>query len=452
MAKTSAISMIPALMAWTSSPMPGTSTTTVTCARPAISTSSWPTPTVSMMTKSLPAQSMSRTRSAVARASPPTDPRVAMERMNMPGSAWCCCMRMRSPKIAPPVMRLVGSIARMATVFPWLRRAVASASTSVLLPAPGGPVIPTMRACPANSSNSRSVSSACGSRFSMPVAARASARASPSRILRAREFIRLLSLRFCLLFCLLSSDFCLLNPAGISRAKPLLLTFQKLPCDHQTLNLAGAFPDGAQLHVAIKLLHRVILDEAVAAVDLHGLAGDAHRRLGSEQLGHGGFARQALAAVEHPGRAVIQQARGIQIDRHIDQFVLDGLKLRDGPRELLAQLGIAERGVVRALRHADGKRGNRNAAAVEHLQAVDKAIVPLTQELLRRQAAIFENHFAGGAGAQPQLVFLFAQTEPRRAFVHDKSGNAVLGGGAVGDGHGHANVGVVRVGEIGRAS
>src|ERR1035438_2822761 len=50
MTKTSAISMMPALMACTSSPMPGTRTTTVTPASLAISTSSWPTPTVSMRT------------------------------------------------------------------------------------------------------------------------------------------------------------------------------------------------------------------------------------------------------------------------------------------------------------------------------------------------------------------------------------------------------------------
>ena len=52
--KTSAISMMPALSACTSSPRPGTSTTRLTSAVPTISTSSWPTPTVSTSTTSLP--------------------------------------------------------------------------------------------------------------------------------------------------------------------------------------------------------------------------------------------------------------------------------------------------------------------------------------------------------------------------------------------------------------
>src|SRR5579885_1177829 len=63
----SAISRMPALMACTSSPIPGTSTTTVTCARPAISISSCPTPTVSITTKSLPAASSRRAKSPVLR-------------------------------------------------------------------------------------------------------------------------------------------------------------------------------------------------------------------------------------------------------------------------------------------------------------------------------------------------------------------------------------------------
>ncbi len=44
----SAISRMPALIAWISSPRPGAETTTVVCEALTISTSSWPTPTVSM--------------------------------------------------------------------------------------------------------------------------------------------------------------------------------------------------------------------------------------------------------------------------------------------------------------------------------------------------------------------------------------------------------------------
>jgi hypothetical protein len=120
-AKTSAISSTPALMAWTSSPSPGTETTTTVWASAATSISSWPTPTVSTSTSSLPMASITVTTSAVARERPPRLPRVAMERMKTPSSRAWSCMRMRSPRMAPPEKGLVGSTATTPTVFPCRR-------------------------------------------------------------------------------------------------------------------------------------------------------------------------------------------------------------------------------------------------------------------------------------------------------------------------------------------
>ena len=101
--KMSAISMMPALSACISSPVPGTSVTIETSAARTMSTSSWPTPTVSMMIVSLPEASSTSATSLVARARPPRCPRVAMLRMNTPASPACACMRTRSPRMAPPL-------------------------------------------------------------------------------------------------------------------------------------------------------------------------------------------------------------------------------------------------------------------------------------------------------------------------------------------------------------
>jgi hypothetical protein len=97
-----------------------------------------------MMTMSVPAASRISATSLVARASPPRCPRVAMLRMNTPASAACAFMRTRSPRIAPPVKGLDGSTAMMPTVRPARRISIVSRSTSVLLPEPGAPVMPTM--------------------------------------------------------------------------------------------------------------------------------------------------------------------------------------------------------------------------------------------------------------------------------------------------------------------
>ena len=117
--KMSAISMMPALSACTSSPAPGHQHDDGDVGRAATSTSSCPTPTVSMMTMSLARRIQDR---APRRSSPapgrPSCPRVAMLRMNTPSSPACRPIRTRSPRMAPPVKGLVGSTAITPTARP----------------------------------------------------------------------------------------------------------------------------------------------------------------------------------------------------------------------------------------------------------------------------------------------------------------------------------------------
>src|SRR5260370_27464911 len=154
-------------------------------------------------------------------------------------------MRMRSPRIAPPVYGLVGSTAIMPTVRSCLRYSRASWSTSVLLPAPGAPVSTITRACALKGNSAFSRSRASGRLSSMVLMARARARTSPERMRSTHD--------------------------GMLSAANLIL--QQLPGDDQSLNFAGAFADGANLDVAINFFRRIILDKAVTAVDLHALIG-----------------------------------------------------------------------------------------------------------------------------------------------------------------------------------
>jgi hypothetical protein len=95
-----------------------------------------------MMIHGLPAASRIRTAWGVASAKPPRWPRVAIDRMNTPSSVAWSCMRMRSPRIAPPVKGLLGSIARTPTSRPSPRTMPMTLSVSVDLPEPGAPVTP----------------------------------------------------------------------------------------------------------------------------------------------------------------------------------------------------------------------------------------------------------------------------------------------------------------------
>ena len=110
-----------------------------------MSTSAWPTPTVSSSTTSRPDASISSAAWSVASLSPPSAPRLAIERMNTPGSRKWSVRRIRSPSSAPFVNGEEGSIDSTATVRSRARSSFVSAPSSVDLPRPGGPVKPMHR-------------------------------------------------------------------------------------------------------------------------------------------------------------------------------------------------------------------------------------------------------------------------------------------------------------------
>ena len=133
------------MFACTASPHPGLRTTTVVSVADATSTSTWPTPTVSTNTRRSPAAASSRTPSGTATASPPRCPRVAIERMKTP-------VVERVVLHAHPVAedRAAGERRRRVhrdhaeRLVLLARNRRSDATTSVDLPAPGAPVIPTV--------------------------------------------------------------------------------------------------------------------------------------------------------------------------------------------------------------------------------------------------------------------------------------------------------------------
>src|SRR6056297_1577795 len=96
-----------------------------------------------------------------------------------PGSVLRSPIRTLSPRIAPPVNGLVGSTAIIAIFLFCFLRCFTSLSVRVLLPAPGGPVIPITYAFPVCPYKSFSISTASASLFSIIVISLAAARLSP---------------------------------------------------------------------------------------------------------------------------------------------------------------------------------------------------------------------------------------------------------------------------------
>src|SRR5436309_6235587 len=195
-------------------------------------------------------------------------------------------MRMRSPRIAPPVKGEEGSTATIPTVCPRCLHACARRWASVDLPAPGGPVRPTTRARPVRGKSDPN-SAAEPPSFSTAVIARPIARGCRARTPSMRvevcglegasaDRIRELSARrregVFGVRCLVLGLSCR-APTTESRIPAQHIshdssgTRQEASGDDELLDLRRALADRTELDVPVELLHGEVLDESVAAVD-----------------------------------------------------------------------------------------------------------------------------------------------------------------------------------------
>ena len=138
----SAISMMPRLIPWSSSPAPEILSKRKKSTIEWTAVSLWPTPTVSIIIVSKPAASQRIMDSLVFLATPPRVFPDAEGRINAFSSFTNSSILVLSPRMLPCEMVLLGSTASTATFLPRLVRYFPNASMNVLLPTPGTPVIP----------------------------------------------------------------------------------------------------------------------------------------------------------------------------------------------------------------------------------------------------------------------------------------------------------------------
>src|SRR5439155_16797177 len=135
--------------------------------------------------------------------------------------------------------------------------------------------------------------------------------------------------------------------------------------DDHLLHLIGALSDGEDLGVAVEAAHRVLLDIAVAAVDLDRLLGAADGQAPCLELRLGGGQGELRLAVLEARGLVDEQPAGLDLGAHVGELALDGLELRDRLPERLALAGVGERLVERALREPDAHGGDADPPDVE---------------------------------------------------------------------------------------
>src|SRR5215210_321630 len=90
--------------------------------------------------------------------------------------------------------------------------------------------------------------------------------------------------------------------------------------DHEALNLARSLVDLGDLRVAVEALDRELLRVAVPAEHLDRLAGLAARHLGREQLRLRALLGVRSTLLLQPRRAVDEQARRVDLGRHVREL------------------------------------------------------------------------------------------------------------------------------------
>src|SRR5688500_19035253 len=140
--------------------------------------------------------------------------------------------------------------------------------------------------------------------------------------------------------------------------------------DHDSLDLRRALINLGDFRIAHKALHRIILDVAISAEDLHRLRRHPHRRLARHQLRHRAELADALSAILRRCRGVEERSRAGHTHRHIRELELDRLELLDCLSELLSLAGVDNRVLECCTCNADRLGGDAEPSIVERLHCV----------------------------------------------------------------------------------
>src|ERR1017187_6873200 len=201
--------------------------------------------------------------------------------------------------------------------------------------------------------------------------------------------------------------------------------------DGQELHVRRAFVDLADLRIAEELLHRVVLGEAVAAVDLDAQRGHALGNLRGVELGHGCFFHEVHGGVLHAGAIVEQHAGRLDLGGHLRDLELNTLELADGAAELLALLRVLDGEFPGATGQPEHLRADVDAAFVQRLDGDLVALADFAQHVALGHAAIFHDQLAGAGRPDAEFVFLLADGDSRGVFLDDEGGDALVAGGRI---------------------
>src|SRR5262249_27468102 len=172
---------------------------------------------------------------------------------------------------------------------------------------------------------------------------------------------------------------------------------------HDLVDLAGALVDDGGLGVAVEPAGRVLVGVAVAAVDLHAVAGRTLALHGREPLGQRGLPGVAPPLVLEPARPQPEEAGGVVVGDHLGDHLLDQLVLADGAPEGLAAGGVAHGGVQAGADEPGGPRRHRVAPVLQREHGHPEPLALAPHAVLLRHLHVLHGEAAGVAGQDPPL-------------------------------------------------
>src|SRR4051794_20773423 len=174
-----------------------------------------------------------------------------------------------------------------------------------------------------------------------------------------------------------------------------LVAADQLLGDHLAQDLVGSLADDHEHRVAVEALDLVLDREAVAAEDAHRLLRAVDAGFRARELGHRRLEVAALAAVEHPRRALDQLLGALDLRRHVGELELGRLVLPDRLSEGAALLRVAKRHLERAFGDAGAARSDVDAAELEPAGGLHEALaLDAAEQVLLRNAVVVEAQLA----------------------------------------------------------
>jgi len=212
------------------------------------------------------------------------------------------------------------------------------------------------------------------------------------------------------------------------RALRALVPFQQSARDDEPLQLVGSSADEQQRRIAVQTLDREVLRVAIAAHDPHRLEHHLGGGLAGEELCHAGLDVAALAAIFLRRGGIDEEARCLDLRRHVGQLDLDRLVLGDRLAESDPLLSVPDRLLKGGPGEPEPARSQIDALGLEPGHHVlEPEALDAADQVRRRNREVVEVQLGGLHRPVPELVDVAAYGQPRRALLDDEGAHAPVG-------------------------